>query len=608
MTKIFEITHRDGAARIGKLALEREISTPTIIRINKKESPIIYLGPLWQQTENPETISKKIVIVPHKSVPLHTEEEIIKELQDSYDSTAALQQIRSHSGHAGIIVHPFNQKIIEADMYVLGAAKQLENHDRDFVNSIIRLKENTRSDSLLYVPALATPENLSMLVYVGVDIVDETHPIIRGYQDIYLTNSGEFHLEKLHEFPCACHVCSSNTPQELIRLHKKERAELLSNHNSFKLDEELRNIREHIRTGQLREYVERQCRVRPWLTAALRLLDKRYEFLEKRTPIFRPNTLYANTMESLNRVEIRRFAERVIERYTAPEIDTLVLFPCSAKKPYSMSFSHQKFNDALGKYRKYVHEVMLTSPMGVVPRELELMYPAAHYDTPVTGHWDLEERAWVAGCLKNYLKKNGYNNIIVHVSGAYREICENVEKELGLEFIYTSDNKVTSQASLDKLKNAVSGLEGTKRRKAEQAKLDIIKATADYQFGKGAGEVLTDGAVARGNYPKLQLFSGAKQLATLVPQYGTIVLTIEGGLRLGEHCYKVKIGDFVPHSSILAPGVEDADAQIRPSDEVIVEGEKFFGVGRALMSGWEMKECGRGVAVELRHARRIDEN
>ncbi len=598
MSKIFEILHRDAAARIGKLVLDKEISTPAIIRIHENDSPIVNSGSLWKKSPYGLAPGKKLVILPHKSLPLHTREEIIREIQDSFEQV--------QSANTGIVIHPFAQKYPASDLYVLGAAKQLENKPRKIVESIIRLKENTRADSLLFAPALATPENLSMLVYMGVDIVDETLATIRGYQDIYLTNSGEFPLERLHEFPCTCAVCLANSPPELLKKPKKERTELLSTHNSHKLAEELRTIREHIRAGHLREYVERQCRARPWLTAALRLLDKQYEFLEKRTPIFRSSTLYANTMESLNRIEIRRFAERIVERYSAPELDTLVVLPCSAKKPYSMSLSHQKFINALGKYRKYVHEVMLTSPIGVVPRELELMYPAAHYDTPVTGHWDLEERAWVGGCLKNYLQKNRYNKIIAHVSGAYRKICENVEKELGLEFIYTSDNGVTSQASLDKLENAASGLEA-KKRTAEQARLDIIKAAADYQFGKGAGGVLTSDAVVRGNYPKLQLFSGTKQLATLVPQYGTIALTIEGGIRLGEHpYYRVKIGEFFPHSSILAPGVEDADPQIRPGDEVIVEGEKFFGVGRALMSGWEMKECGRGIVVELRHSRRID--
>lgn len=603
MTKIFEITHRDGAARIGKLTLDSELSTPAIIRIHEKDSPIIDSGSMWQKAGIPEDISKKIVILPHKSLPLHTEDDIIEQMQDSFDSGAALKQIRSNSGYIGIVVHPFHRKFIEADLYVMGAAKQLENHPRDFVNSIIRLKESTRADSLLYLPALATPENLSTLVYMGVDIVDETLPMIKGYQDIYLTNSGEYHLDRLHEFPCACHVCHCSTPQGVIRLPKKERAELLSHHNTLKLEEEMRAVREHIRSGHLREYIERQCRARPWLTAALRLIDAEYTFLEKRTPLFRPGTLYANTAESMNRVEIKRFAQRVLERYTPPELDTLVLLPCSAKKPYSTSLSHQKFINALGKFRKYVHEVVITSPMGVVPRELELMYPAAHYDTPVTGYWDKEERAWVGGCLRSYLQKNRYKHIIAHVHGAYREICGSVEEELGLDFIYTADEGVTSRKSLEKLQEVVCGVENVKKRSGEDAKIDVMRAAADYQFGSSSGNILVNGAYVRAPFPKFQLFAD-KQLATLIPHYGTIALTVEGGERLRAHpFYKVKIGDFTPHSSILAPGVVDADPHIRPGDEVMVEGERFFGVGRALMGGWEMKECARGVAVELRHSK-----
>ncbi|MGB3945079.1 MAG: PUA domain-containing protein, partial [Methanothrix sp.] len=51
---------------------------------------------------------------------------------------------------------------------------------------------------------------------------------------------------------------------------------------------------------------------------------------------------------------------------------------------------------------------------------------------------------------------------------------------------------------------------------------------------------------------------------------------------------------------VLAPGVTSADDQIRPADEVMVVGERAFGVGRAKMSGWEMVESTRGIAVELR--------
>jgi len=51
------------------------------------------------------------------------------------------------------------------------------------------------------------------------------------------------------------------------------------------------------------------------------------------------------------------------------------------------------------------------------------------------------------------------------------------------------------------------------------------------QFGRGAGELLASGAFVKAPFPKFQLFSGI-QLATLIPQYGTIALTVEGGCAL----------------------------------------------------------------------------
>ncbi|MFZ3147762.1 MAG: PUA domain-containing protein, partial [Methanothrix sp.] len=81
-----------------------------------------------------------------------------------------------------------------------------------------------------------------------------------------------------------------------------------------------------------------------------------------------------------------------------------------------------------------------------------------------------------------------------------------------------------------------------------------------------------------------------------------IALSLAGAARLEPlGRYIVKIGDFLPKGSLLAPGVVDADEQIRPGDEVIVVGEKAFGIGKAKMSGWEMKASRRGVAVEIRH-------
>ena len=34
---------------------------------------------------------------------------------------------------------------------------------------------------------------------------------------------------------------------------------------------------------------------------------------------------------------------------------------------------------------------MVTSPLGLVPRDLEEVWPAGHYDIPVTGDWTQDE-------------------------------------------------------------------------------------------------------------------------------------------------------------------------------------------------------------------------
>lgn len=55
-----------------------------------------------------------------------------------------------------------------------------------------------------------------------------------------------------------------------------------------------------------------------------------------------------------------------------------------------------------------------------------------------------------------------------------------------------------------------------------------------------------------------------------------LALSLEGAeLMVKSEKYMVKIDDFVPRGSILAPGVIKADPGIRTNDEVIVIGKKL---------------------------------
>ena len=64
---------------------------------------------------------------------------------------------------------------------------------------------------------------------------------------------------------------------------------------------------------------------------------------------------------------------------------------------------------------------MVTAPLGLVPRELEDFWPAAHYDIPVTGDWDVDELLVIREMVSEYARRNGFELIINH-SGIEIEI------------------------------------------------------------------------------------------------------------------------------------------------------------------------------------------
>ena len=135
--------------------------------------------------------------------------------------------------------------------------------------------------------------------------------------------------------------------------------------------------------------------------------------------------------------------------------------------------------------------------------------------------------------------------------------------------------------------------------------MEAIRYTADYQFGAGAGDALcAEARISLRQRMRELTYSGAR-LASISPRSGLLRLTLAGANRLEKlDTPVVKIDDFVPTGSVLSPGVVEASPEIRNGDEVIFQGPKARGVGRARMAGWEMKRATRGVAV---HVREVEE-
>ncbi|WP_380679278.1 archaeosine synthase subunit alpha [Salinigranum sp. GCM10025319] len=581
MTDYFEVHARDGAARLGELRLSSPLTTPSLA-----DDVVEDAGSLWSEARlTPEGREDALTVLPHRAFPAGTREEVQESFAVDYPDV---------DFPSAAVVTADTAKDYGTDAYVLADATGVVGHAEAFVDSILRIRESTPADTALYLAGVATPANVATLVFSGVDLVDGKLARVKGRQGRYLTTDGEYFLEDLDELPCACPACRS----EREGFTRGDCA----THNVNALAAELARVRRRIRDGRLRDYVEGQARHEAWCTAAFRRLDDQYAYLEERTPVVRNSELLSATEDSLRRVEIQRFAERVTTRYRNRFDRPLVLVPCSARKPYSESQSHGQFHDAIG-FR--AHLVSMTSPIGVVPQELELTYPAQHYDSVVTGRWSEGEKEFVAEVLRRYLDRNQYPKIVAHVPNeGYREICERVEDALDLDFTYTVVDHPTTDESLSNLRDTLDG-EMTYRKRTREH--NTVRAIADYMLGDGAGdEVFAPGTVqTTARYPKLQVRdTEGEQLATMVPQYGVLAFTLAGARRWVDSdapTKTVEIDGFVPHGSVLAPGVVDASSGIRVGDEVVVEGPKAFGVGRAEMSRPEMRGSTRGIAVEVRH-------
>jgi len=145
--------------------------------------------------------------------------------------------------------------------------------------------------------------------------------------------------------------------------------------------------------------------------------------------------------------------------------------------------------------------------------------------------------------------------------------------------------------------------------------LQRIRSVADYQFGKGVGEVLfpqdVEIAYSKRTGRIRYVFLNGKRLATMRPMDGLFSLSIEGAKRILESGVPAKcivtvkndVSKFIAEGGdVFAVHVLKADDEIRPKDEVIVVNERgeVLAVGKAMLSGEEMTAFKVGVAVKVR--------
>jgi len=591
----FNVKHRDGPARIGELSFKnKKIITPNLIFVNTKRfkapqfADFLITNNDLKTTKPTLRFTESLTYANIKGLDLFSKKED-KKKKNNYS-----------------IINP-NQELITdklkndpSTIFIIANASQLFQQPKRFVDFIVSLREKIGYQKTIYLPAIGNPSNFAFLTYLGIDLFDSLYAIVAARNKMLLLPENQYHINNIEELPCSCPSCSSfkGKPSEMS-------FEIILNHNYHVMFNEIKNVRNAIICGFLRNLIETRIKTSAHLTTILRYLDmSHYNFLEKRTPVASKKMVLATTKESLFRSDIKRFQNRLIYRYKKPKASKiLLLLPCSAKKPYSFSKSHKLFRQQLfSSDNAFVfHELILTSPLGLVPRELELVHPASNYDIPVTGIWDEDEKKMIRSLLKEYLKKNSYDKIIMHLPIEITEFLNDLIKEPVISCI----DHPTSEKSLNNLlKILKEKAELYDKIRTQIRTKEDMECLASYQFGKKIAKDLMKNCVVKGKYPYKKIMLNNIQLGMITLERGFISLTIQGAEKLLKSKeYWVEIhDDFKLKGSVFSPGVKNSDDQIRIGDEVIViQKGKLQGVGVALMNGEEMKQSSHGEAVKIRH-------
>ena len=519
----------------------------------------------------------------------------------------------------------------------------------DILHWVFTLKEKIPSDLIWILGGQIFPQDYALALYLGFDLLDARTIFQWGMKGMYIGASSRHWIRELKHPTCSCPFCSKLYP--LMPIHGELAVETqltIFNHNLLEMIGEFRRIQQFISNATFRTYLEAKIHSSPLAGSLLKLIDVNYATaINSRYPLINTHPVMCIGSESYTRPEISNFINRVKAEVTPGRAYPMaIILPCSAKKPYSQSRSHQRFQKAIkretGKYYSEIHQVIITSPTGVIPRELERVFPAGHYDIPVTGNWDETEIQTTGEALADWILKypafqvspdssqESTMIIVAHLSGGYKLACQFAETIIQkthphFAFHYTIDGTTHAGASSDNnlsilqewLKENRSVLEEnypqSKAERMTRLTQDeiIIRATFDYQFGKGAGDLISDrGArMLKGRWPQFNevyVYDGAGKL--LVGRYymdsGMFKLAPLGAELLMDHNRNfVKITeDDLRGTTVFKPILGSLDETAHPDDDVVVidKNGEYLGVGELNSSPNDIISALHGKVCKMR--------
>jgi len=502
-------------------------------------------------------------------------------------------------------------------------------HFRNILKVIVKVKTELDPNLVLMISGKILPKYYPIIIYLGFDLINASYSLFLASEFFYSTIEYSIPLHRMKYFSCSCSSCRTKLFELSSNISSREKIELLSLHNLIIFNNYMLKIKQYLKTEDFRLFVEKSSTDDTNIISMLRILDKEYfEFICSETPVIQQR-MRINSIgpSSYYRPDFVRFRKRAVETFT-PESWTklIVLLPCSSKKPYSLSKSHRKFHSIMKKKAKFlqIQEFILTSPLGVIPRQLEGIYPVNSYEIPVTGDWDDTEIKITKNMLIKFLEKYDANtSIICHLpEGDYRKIITTVIDESENKFYFTDIvGSTTSYESLASLENLIEKFNPNSLEsiiKVKNYKRDLEKII-DYHYGKNIGKLLLSGdckiKTDRRRKVSLIIESSKNSLGKYDQTTGELELTLKGANKIKDyfrkHQFLIFDGKQVKGSTLFRPGIIEYSLDLKPKEFAMIwdsEKQNIIATARMIVGASFLKHSKSGKIAEIINKARKSEN
>jgi len=284
------------------------------------------------------------------------------------------------------------------------------------VNMIMTAKMNLPLERPLHLFGAGHPFMFALAIALGCDVFDSAAYAIYAREERYMTETGTARLRELQHFPCSCPVCTKTNPEGVKALSRTEKQAFLARHNLYVCFSEIKRIKQAIVEGRLWEHLEMRAHGHPALLRAVKEMVRYSDYFEERSPITKKSGLFFFNSVGLCRPEIVRHRKRLSERFSEPrDSSVLVLLPQTPTKPFHKSWEHKQalklIQRKLGIDMRKAHVCTYAAPFGVIPAELDDVYPLSQHETTVP--LETETINYVAEQTANYIAQKKYEKVVI---------------------------------------------------------------------------------------------------------------------------------------------------------------------------------------------------